>query len=261
MNNEISESAKAIQESAKAVQEVAKVTKAGIEATEKLSGFVSRIIHEPLDSVVSIINDRLRFMRWERQVRLVDRYYAIVETRRIKPPLRIAPPKIALPIIENASLEENDELQDLWANLLASAVDPQFKAPIRSAYIDIIKQLEVIDVRILNLLYEDYRKECEDYARKVPETTWLLHCRERGMSRRGIAITLNINGEEYLEAVDNLVRLRCVELTLKVRKYKLSSKPDEELLEANGIDDEQQSIIITPLGIRFVEACVNPQRK
>ena len=52
-----------VSESAKAVQEVAKTTKAGIEATEKLGGFVSKIINEPIDAVVGILSDKLKFVR------------------------------------------------------------------------------------------------------------------------------------------------------------------------------------------------------
>src|SRR2546423_1007898 len=150
MNNEI-------EESAKAVQEVAKATRTGIEATQQLGGFVSRIINEPIETVVEILNDKLKFMRAERQLRLADRWLETLKERKIQGALRIVPPKLALPIIENASLEEDDELQDLWANLLASAVDPNYNGQIRSAFIDIIKQLEVVDVHILDVMFKEAR--------------------------------------------------------------------------------------------------------
>src|SRR5437588_10453696 len=99
MNEEISETAKAI-------QEVAKTTKAGIEATEKLGGFVSRITDEPLATINGIFSDRLRFIRWERQLRLYDRELEILRERGIENRTRTVPPKLALPIVEYASLEE-----------------------------------------------------------------------------------------------------------------------------------------------------------
>jgi hypothetical protein len=105
-----------------------------------------------------ILNDRLQFMRWERKLRLAERGRELLRERGIEGPLRPVPYKLALPIIEHASLEDNDELQDLWANLLTSAVDPKFEGLIRSAYVDIIKQLEVVDVHILDAVYERYRQ-------------------------------------------------------------------------------------------------------
>ena len=122
MNNEI-------EESAKAIQEVAKTARTGIEATRRLGGLVSTIINEPVEAVVGMFTDRLQFMRAERQLRLADRWREILRERKIQGGLRTVPPKLALPIIENASLEEDDELQDLWANLLASAVDPRPGVP------------------------------------------------------------------------------------------------------------------------------------
>jgi hypothetical protein len=45
-----------ISETAKAIQEVAKTTKARIEATEKLGGFVSIITDEPLQPLTARIS-------------------------------------------------------------------------------------------------------------------------------------------------------------------------------------------------------------
>lgn len=154
-----------ITESAKAVQESAKTVRAGIEATQQLGKFVSRITTEPLETVMGILNDKLQFMRWERKLRLAERGREILTERGIEGPLRPIPYKLALPIVENASLEDNDELQDLWANLLTSAVDPEFEGVIRSAYIDIIRQLEVVDVHLLNVVYESYKEWFDESQR------------------------------------------------------------------------------------------------
>jgi hypothetical protein len=39
------------------------------------------------------------------------------------PALRLVPPKIALAVIEHATVEDDNDLHSLWANLLASALD------------------------------------------------------------------------------------------------------------------------------------------
>lgn len=119
----------------------------------RLGGFLAKVTREPVEAVTGILTDRLRFMRWERQVRLVDRSREIMLERGIGEECRPVPPKIALPIVENASVEDNDELQDLWANLLVSALDPNRPDSIRIAFIDILKQLEVVDVHVLNRAY------------------------------------------------------------------------------------------------------------
>jgi hypothetical protein len=54
-----------ITESAKAVQETAKTVRAGIEATQEVGGYLSRITNKPVETFMGILNGKLKFMRWE----------------------------------------------------------------------------------------------------------------------------------------------------------------------------------------------------
>jgi hypothetical protein len=238
-----------IEESAKAIQEVAKATRTGIEATKQLGGFVSRIINEPVEAVVGILSDRLQFIRAERQLRLAERWREILKERRIEGSLRIVPPKFALPIIENASLEEDDELQDLWANLLASAVDLNFKGEMRSAFIEIIKQLEVVDVHILNAIFEEARRK--DNEDKDAFTNYLLK-NLVGPSR--IVNRLNIDLEVCETSIDNLLRVRCVSSNVAYQRYSATDSyagSRGDLLNHADYD----LVCLTPLGINLIGAC------
>lgn len=242
MNNEISESAKAI-------QEVAKATKTGIEATEKLGRFVSRITNEPIETIMGILNDRLQFMRWERRLRLVERAKEILDKRKIEGHIRIIPPKLALPIVENASLEENNELQDLWANLLASALDPNFTGTIRSAYIDIIKQLEVVDAHVLNVVYEEYKRESVENPKYTyfPNYGITKSPVEYAVPDSTIQERLQVESGVYENSIDNLIRVRCI------APYMFDQTTYE------GADVElnfrYRYVCMTSFGVSFVEAC------
>jgi hypothetical protein len=242
MNNEI-------EETAKAIQEVAKTTRTGIEATRQVGGFLSRIINEPLEAVVGRLTDRLQFIRAERQLRLAERWRDILKGRKIEGVLRIVPPKLAFPIIENASFEEDDELQDLWANLLASAVDPNRKATIRSAFIDILKQLEVVDVHVLSAIFEETRRT-EDQA----DDTLAAFLRKNLVNPALIVNKLNINLEAYETAIDNLLRIRCVSSNVEYRRYARTDSyagSRGDLLNHADYD----LVCLTPLGLAFISAC------
>lgn len=97
-------------ESAKATQEVAKAAQKGIDASEKLGSFLAKIFGGPMEELAGIVGDKLRVMRWERQVRLIDRVEEINRSRNISGKEVPVAPKLAIPVIENASLEENDTL-------------------------------------------------------------------------------------------------------------------------------------------------------
>jgi len=252
MNNEISESAKA-------VQEVAKTTKVAVEATQQLGGFVSRIINEPLEAVVGILADRLKFMRAERQFRLVGRWREIMKERKIEGALRIVAPKLALPIIENASLEEDDELQDIWANLLASAVDPNFKGLLRSAYIDIIKQLEVSDVHVLDFIYSKYKESNVKYREGLKlNPKWdndaYIDPNKVPVLMRHILAATKVNSQSYKESIDNLIRVRCI--ASHIEDEQIETEVDGNVISKTVRFTHIYNLVsMTPLGISFAEAC------
>lgn len=265
-------------ESAKAVQEVAKTTNTAIEATEKLGSFVSRIIGEPIDEVVGMLTDRLKFMRWQRQIRLTERARELIREKDIQGELKTVSPKIALPIIENASLEENDELQDLWAYLIASAVDPNFDGTVRAAFIDIIKQLEVNDVHILNFIYNEYANYNDNYKKRTREYSG-SEIKIKDVDGNNFAISANeimqevgIDEVSYKESVDNLIRVRCVASFIRTEKLDLRPR-NRGVTSVNEIFNRAfrktdvefnvthiyDRVCITALGISFAKACMKPR--
>lgn len=243
MNNEI-------EESAKAVQEIAKTTSKGIEATEKLGGFLAKYVNEPFETLTGMLSDKLHFMRWERQLRFTDRAKEKIKERNLENNFRIVPPKLALPIIENASLEENDELQDLWANLLVSTLDPNFDRTLRTAFIDILKQLEIVDVHVLNLVYS----QCVESSENNSEFVFF----KSAVSREYIIEKLKIDEKTYESSVDNLMRVRCIASYVEQKHIE---NPRRGLWNYNyfyvSLDHQYNALCITTLGRDFVEACVN----
>jgi hypothetical protein len=241
-----------ITESAKAAQETAKTVRTGIEATQELGRYVSRITDGPLETVMGILNDKLQFVRWERKLRLAERGREILDRRNIQGPLRIIPYKLAWPIIEHASLEDNDDLQDLWASLIASAVDPQFQGEIRSAYIDIIRQLEVVDVHILNVVFESYRKWLNERQRMQIVNGYYFSPIQNPVSKVDITDRLGITFAVYENSVDNLMRVRCLASYVEDETFEVW---DVSRQGSATVDHRYEFVCITSLGVSFVEAC------
>lgn len=233
-----------IVETAKATQEVAKTTVKGLEVSEKVGVFFAKVLGEPIETATGILGDKLKFMRWERQVRLIDQVQKINHDRGIEGKEIPVSPKLAIPIIENASLEENDLLQDLWAKLMSSAQGKDSSNAVRSAFIDIIKQLEVIDVQILNAMFDGYVKAVgrENIHNGTP--------RRISFSKTNIISVLKISEHVYEDSVDNLMRVRFVCSEVKVMGGISMGG------ESATIDKGYESLNLTSLGVRFVIACV-----
>lgn len=142
-----------MEEEAKAVQEVAKTTGKAIDAAREAGGFIARFVAGPLEQGVGIFEDRLRYLRWERQVRLIHRANQMLSEVGLSAPTRAVPLKLAIPLIQGASLEEDDELQDRWAALLVNAANASFGSEICRAHIGILEQITALEAAILDTVY------------------------------------------------------------------------------------------------------------
>jgi len=73
-------------------------------------------------------------------------------------PFRVPSTKFAFGFVQGASIEDEPELQELWAKLLANAVDPNFEDDIRISFMSIIKDLTPLDAKILNIINNELLK-------------------------------------------------------------------------------------------------------
>lgn len=128
-------------EVAKATGEVAKASGKAIDASREAGGFLARFIQGPLEQVSGIIEDQLKYFRWKRGHRLLDRANQFLKDRGLTGPTRTVPLKIAVEIMREGSQEENDELQDRWAQLLVNAADADSGVDVRPMYLGTLKDL------------------------------------------------------------------------------------------------------------------------
>lgn len=140
-------------EEAKAVQEVAKATGQAIEAARKAGGFISKFVSGPIEQGMGIVEDHLKYVRWERQQRLMQRTEEFLRLSGLSAPTRPVPLKIAIPLIQGATMEDDDELQDRWAALLVNAANANFDGEVRRSYAVILEQLTPLDAQILEAIY------------------------------------------------------------------------------------------------------------
>ena len=146
------EMSKEVIETARAVRATADATKEVIGAIEKTGGFLNRIFGGAVEDSIGIVADRIKFLRLQNYIalsentakRLRDRGYSEDDITRI------VPLKVAIPLIESATLEEDCELQTLWAQLLANAMDPGFDIDVKLRHVSLLREMEPLDVRILN---------------------------------------------------------------------------------------------------------------
>ena len=143
-----------VTEVAKAVGEVSRAGHQALVVTEKLGSFLSRIVGQPLEQVSGIVTDKLKYVRLERSLRLVDRAQGLIDQRGNRMVPRQVPLNVAIPVLEGASLEEDDSLQDVWAALLVNAADANSGVEVKRALVSILQDFSPMEVRLLQAIYD-----------------------------------------------------------------------------------------------------------
>lgn len=195
---------KEIEESAKAVQEVAKTTSTAIDAGREMGGFVSRFISGPLEQGVGILEDKLSYIRWERKLRLIKRSEEYLELMGLSAPNKTIPLKNAVPLLEYATLEEDDNLQDMWARLLVNGTNDSTGINIERSYIEILAQVSPFEAKILETIY---RLPLEDLHRGI-----LTENLPDSASIEGDPPEVDLKEPSHVVklAIANLVRIGCL---------------------------------------------------
>jgi hypothetical protein len=86
--------------------------------------------------------------------------------RGLAGPNRTIPLKVGLPLLDNATLEEDDELQDLWARLLVNGGDANSDTVLRRAFVTVLAEMTLLDVRNLAEIEFAINKVHPERARK-----------------------------------------------------------------------------------------------
>jgi len=105
-------------EESRAIEEFSKTSGKAIDAARELGSFLSKYSGGPLEQAMGIVEDKLKYLRWERQIRLTERANEFLAERGLSQPTRKVLLQVAIPLIQGGSLEEDDSLQDRWAALL-----------------------------------------------------------------------------------------------------------------------------------------------
>jgi abortive infection alpha-like protein len=140
-------------EESRATEEVAKASGKVIDAARELGGFLSKYVGGSVEQAMGIVEDKLKYLRWERQIRLVERANQFLTKRGLSQPSRKVPLQVAIPLIQGGSLEEDDSLQDRWAALLVNAADASSNTEVRRAFISILEDLTPLDALLLEKIY------------------------------------------------------------------------------------------------------------
>jgi hypothetical protein len=168
----------AVTETAKAVQEVAKTGAKAIDAGRSVGGFLDRVFGRAIEDMVGLYwTDKVAAKRieaaiysWERLASLAHKTKRRLEKKGVVA-FRVIPPKVALPLLEYATVEHEEDLHTLWSNLLATGMDAR-EDEIHRKYVTTLGEMTAADALVLRSMFEDAEKEISKKESKVSSLTY-----------------------------------------------------------------------------------------
>jgi hypothetical protein len=115
---------------------------------------------------------------------------ACLERRRVKETQGVSP-SLGLPLLRAAYDESRPELQDMWAALIAAAMDPARAGRVRISFIEVLKKFDPLDALVLRARYSETTTDLKPSAVEF------------------FASRLNVAPNEVRLSADNLITLNC----------------------------------------------------
>src|ERR1022692_5214441 len=98
--------------------------KVGAETAMKpFADLITKLFGGPAEQIGGMWTDGLAARRTIRGIKLMKKVQRVIDEAGFEP--KTIPDKIWVPLLQEAALEDDDELQKLWANLFANAADPR----------------------------------------------------------------------------------------------------------------------------------------
>lgn len=238
-------------ESAKATQEVAKTGGKAIDITRELGGFLSRMFGDvPTDLVGLAGGDWLHIKRQERLLVLAQKTNQQLKERGIENSVKV-PLSFGVPLLEKASLEEDDGLMNMWANLLAMAMDPGSENKPHRAFVQILANLEPVDAKLLEFLsrqgWELFKVQHHPQGRNLKEGHG-----PQGFTVERLSESTGLSEKVVRLALSNLYHEGCMISEMQ---------PTWDDPSTSGIHIHEKEAIFRPsdLGFALIEACMPNQ--
>ncbi|MBI5213694.1 MAG: DUF4393 domain-containing protein [Nitrospirae bacterium] len=133
-------------------KEIAKTTAKALEVAEKVGGFVATILGEACKELGASIHDWAKFYRYRNLLKIQHKIIQIQREKNIEGksiPIQLS---IGIPLIEAASVVEDDFLQQKWAALIVNATDTNKEEVVRKSFVDILSSMDSTDALVLDWL-------------------------------------------------------------------------------------------------------------
>jgi hypothetical protein len=196
---------------------------------EPVGGLIKRIAGPLADEVGESLALVARPYRIKLSLKMFQKTQRMLEEAGLTP--QAVPPRLFLPMVEAASIENDEDLHTKWSALLATAASSPDR--VHPSFIEILKQLTPDDARLLDKFYT---------ATKDESHRWLNQ--------------LLLGEDQYGIPFQNLMRLGLIQITYDVDGMKVHTRHGGDPFVSG---DMKEDYWLTNFAVGFIEACRPPK--
>jgi hypothetical protein len=233
-----------------------------------LSGLVKKLAGPLADEFGQMFGDRAREYRLKNALKIFHRVQKMLLDAGIDP--QPIAPRLFLPVLEAASIEDNETLQSRWAALLANASDPQKGSSVLASFVEVLRQLTSEQAIFLDsirgrvTMNGKLKPHITQAGIKLGNFNDMLQLFGGGKSQQEI-FTDEYFRERVVLTVDDLVRLGIVNRVLfdeetlrRIGSQAIQIRSQNDLQQLFRTDT---GFYLTPFGFAFLQACTAPQSR
>lgn len=113
-----------IGKTADAVKSVSDTARKALDTTDKAGRFLYEVFGELMVDSVGILSDQVKGYRLRNLADIAEKNRRYLEEKGVKDPKPVSP-RVAVKLLDEGTLEDDESLRDKFARLLAEALDPQ----------------------------------------------------------------------------------------------------------------------------------------
>ncbi|MGO3928788.1 DUF4393 domain-containing protein [Rhodopseudomonas pseudopalustris] len=189
----------------KAEQEQQKTYQKGMDLLAQAGAFLGGVFKPAASELGQLLGDQMRFWRFKNAVNIMIKSEELIKARGLSSEqVKALPFGEGLRLLEAASLEDDNSVQDLWARLMANSVDPDLSVTPEKMYIDVLKSFSGREACFLDLLARH-----EGSVRARMTTAEITEARAK-LLEFAESSWRKFDKAERDASIQNLIRLRCI---------------------------------------------------
>jgi len=208
----------------------------GKETATQIFSFISDILRPPAKELGGLLADKMSWYRFKTQIEIMKKVKDYIDKVGIKP--HKVPIKFMADFLDKCSWEEDEDMKERWASLLANSVSEDQKKQPYLSFVRILNELSPIEANFIDLMYDEVLWPARRAHRSLPSY----------QSTYRLSELLDITKEEAYVICDNLIRLNLIQTNFEF-------KPQKRDISRSEIQPNYDEVSLTYLGKEFIRNC------